>query len=171
MNPIQRPGVPEEIYSRPDQSRRAREGARVDPVLDQVLEARGRVQALGQRHARVGGVDGGEVALGQGYCVVEQVERVGGVGALAFGCDGELGRCYLVGGEVGDDFAQGVRVVGDWMPFAFVEVGGGFAEDGVASVGLEDPRQRVGFGLLWLRSCFGPARCCCCCCCCCCCAW
>lgn len=166
-NAIQRPRVAEEVGASSDQSRCASESSCVQPRGGEALEEARRADVGGENDARVGRVDGGEVAVGLGYGVVEQVKRVGGVGGLALCFDGAGGLCGLLGGELDDELADGRDLVGDLVPLAVVEVGGGSAEDGVAGrcedegrVGEALVELRGGLGLLGLRCCHGLCYCC-----------
>jgi hypothetical protein len=106
-NPIQRPRVAEEVGACTYQSRRASESSCVEPRGGEALEEARRVDVGGENDARVGRVDGGEVALGLGDGVVEEVQGVGGVGGLALCFDGAGGFGGLLDGELYDELADG----------------------------------------------------------------
>ena len=139
----------------------------MEPRGGEALEEARRVDVGGENDARVGRVDGGEVALGLDDGVVEEVQGVGGVGGLALCFDGAGGLGGLLDGELYDELADGRDLVGGLVPLAVVEVGGGFAEDGVAwgcehdgGVGEGLVERRGGLGLLGLRCCHGLCSCC-----------
>lgn len=145
-NPIQGPGVAEEVRAGADQSCCASESAGVQPAGGQALEEARGVDVRGEGDLGVDGVYGGEVTLGLGDGVVEEVHGVGGVGGLALCFDGTAHFGFLLGGDVDGELAEWVELlrdgVGHGEPLAFVAVVGG-----------PDRRRRGrlgGLGVCWL---------------------
>jgi hypothetical protein len=74
----------------------------------------------------------------------------------------------LLGGEIGEELADGGDLVGNRVVLSVVVEGGDFAEEGVAARGCEREygvgdglvELRGGLGLLGLQSCHGLSFCC-----------